>query len=85
MWIEDGIQLAVNADEEVGFSSNVLLPSATDKTIVQFYAYDVYRMFIPYSRQGVEPPENLLYDHPDKLKSFISGPLLTDGEVRQEL
>ncbi|KAF9503069.1 hypothetical protein BS47DRAFT_1356462 [Hydnum rufescens UP504] len=65
-WIEDGIQLALNADEE-------------------FYAYDVYRMFIPHSRQGVEPPGNLLYDHPDKLKSFISGPLLTDGEVRQEL
>jgi hypothetical protein len=84
-WIEDGIQLALNADRPVGFSSNVFTQSATDKTIVQFDAYNVYAMFIPYSSQGVDPPGNRLYDHPDKLKSFLPASLLTDEEVRHEL
>jgi len=65
-WIEDGIQLALNADEK-------------------FFIYAVYKIFIPYSRQGLDPPGNQLYDHPGKLHSFISDSLLTDGEVRHEL
>ncbi|KAF9509392.1 hypothetical protein BS47DRAFT_1349259 [Hydnum rufescens UP504] len=47
-------------------------------------AYDVYAMFLPYSRQAVDPPGNRLYDHSDKLKAFIHH-LLTDEEVRHEL
>ncbi|KAF9505062.1 hypothetical protein BS47DRAFT_579321 [Hydnum rufescens UP504] len=68
--IEDGIQLALNADKPF--------------PIVQLYTYGVYRMFIPYSRQGVDPTGNQPYDHPDKLKRIESS-VLTDGEVRHEL
>jgi len=50
-----------------------------------FDAYNVYAMFIPYSRHGVDPPGNRLYDHPDKLKLFLPASLLTDEEVRHEL
>ncbi|KAF9515320.1 hypothetical protein BS47DRAFT_1342010 [Hydnum rufescens UP504] len=52
-------------------------------TILQFYAYNVYKMFIPYSRKGVDPPGNRLCYHLDK--SIIFDSLLTDGEVRHEL
>ncbi|KAF9515331.1 hypothetical protein BS47DRAFT_792169 [Hydnum rufescens UP504] len=55
---------------------------------IYFNVYHVYRMFIPYSRQGVDPPGNRLYHHhPDKDKWQLSTPasLLTDGEVRHEL
>ncbi|KAF9515322.1 hypothetical protein BS47DRAFT_1342017 [Hydnum rufescens UP504] len=52
---------------------------------IRFQAYDVYSMFIPYSREGVDPPGNRLYDHPDKLKLFCPASLLTDEEVRHEL
>jgi len=51
----------------------------------RFHAYDVYKMFIPYSRRDVHPPGNRLYGHWDKLKWFNFGACLTDGEVRHEL
>ncbi|KAF9503071.1 hypothetical protein BS47DRAFT_894623 [Hydnum rufescens UP504] len=84
-WIEDGIQWALNAGGPVGFSSNVFLQSPTDKRIVQFFVSQVHERFVLYSREGVEPPRNRLYDHLDKLKGSVFGGLLTDGEVRHEL
>ncbi|KAF9506459.1 hypothetical protein BS47DRAFT_1352731, partial [Hydnum rufescens UP504] len=36
-----------------------------------FRSYDVYTMFLPYSRQGVDPPGNQLYGRLDKWKAFI--------------
>ncbi|KAF9515329.1 hypothetical protein BS47DRAFT_1361056 [Hydnum rufescens UP504] len=48
------------------------------------FSSNVHERFVLYSREGVEPPRNRLYDHLDKLKGSVFGGLLTDGEVSRE-